>query len=144
VGFFDWTLNLFDTRHLNKNLLWCFRQIRNYSLQFYHYYSSISHTQHFTKHALSPLGLLSHTSPLVLASNSGRSPSLVPKLSLAHSHGDSQCAFHLELPLPTFWSFLQWLTVQSQSHVTTYNQSASPSWCQIFFCLAYIIPRQTQ
>jgi hypothetical protein len=83
--------------------------INNYSLLF----NYISYNVQFIKHALSHLGLLAFTGPLVPASNGGRSPSWLPELFSSHSHSYLQCTLHLELPPPDlspitdFWSFVQ-------------------------------------
>jgi hypothetical protein len=93
------TLDSFDTplTILNYNLQWCsleFSVTVYIALSLFH-----SNSLQLTTHALRPLGLLSHTNPLVPGSNGGWSPSWIPELSVPHSHSDPQCTLHLELPL---------------------------------------------
>jgi hypothetical protein len=68
----------FDTRHLQFLSTPHTGAVANYSANSA---VAVSHYLQFTIHALDPLGLLSHTTPLVPASNGGRSLSCVPKLS---------------------------------------------------------------
>jgi hypothetical protein len=104
--------------------------INSQLLSIYHYrYYTVC--LQFTIHTLSPLGLLSHTSPLIPASNGGHSPSWDPELSLRYSHSNSHCHLHLQLP-PLVSCCSVWSSpnncltaAQSQSHVTTEGQSVS-------------------
>jgi hypothetical protein len=78
-----------QTRFYNAH--WIYKTCRiRFSVKFYsgalaNY--QLQSTVHCT--ALNPLGLLSHTSPLVPASNGGRSFPLVPELFPSNSHSDS-------------------------------------------------------
>jgi hypothetical protein len=96
----DWTLDLLDRPLAPLMITICSGAIA--SSHSYSLYSSVTITnslsvflsREFTIHVLSPLDLLSLTSPRVPASNGRRSSSWIIKLSLFHSHSNFWLTLH--------------------------------------------------
>jgi hypothetical protein len=81
----------------------------------------------FAAHALNPLGLLSHTSPLVPASNSDHSLSLVLEAYPRHSHSDFWSAMHSQTPSTTAF-YCHWLVTNFILLAPLHTLKSSSFW----------------